>query len=78
MSKMNLKSSFKAFCEQNKFEVNTLSSCRVCKENKFYSCPFLYKSAAESAFNTKDVTEMNKWYLEENPVLWILDDDGDK
>ena len=23
MSKMNLKSSFKAFCEQNKFEVNT-------------------------------------------------------
>jgi hypothetical protein len=69
-----------------KFKMNILSSVRCCKENKVYSVLFLNRSEAESAFNTKNVNEMIKWYIwpdgtnglngfsTNNGKPWLVDD----
>ena len=69
------------FDNEYKFNMNVLSSCRVCKENKIYSAPHLFRSGAEAGFGTKDVNEMIKWYGRDassipdscNPP-WLIDD----
>ena len=61
-----------------KFKMNELSSCRVCKENKLYSCQYLFRSDAEKGFKTKDVDKMLQWYEYPPPAVynppWFIDD----